>query len=110
MFVLMTLKDTHHRRPSKTLSGLWKVSNTHSPHTLPPKYVSFGKPFGRGAVWRPSGFIEWKGIGFNVWSNFVINRGPKQGQFNEVDLTLYYDVKIENLTIVAPLNGRSEHN
>jgi len=91
-------KDTHHRRPSR---ARWFVEDLRYrlASYVATQYVSFGKPFSRGAVWQPSACIEWKGIGFSVWSNFVINRGPNHGQFNEVDLTLYYDVRIENLTI-----------
>jgi len=91
-------KDTHHRRPAGAQRSFRNLRYRLASYVTT-QYVSFGKPFSRGAVWQPSGSIEWKGLGFNIWSNFVINRGPNEGQFNELDLTLYYDIKIDNLTI-----------
>jgi hypothetical protein len=61
--------------------------------------VSFGQPFSEGAVWQPSGGIEWRGLGLNLWANFVLDNEPNQGEFNEVDLTLYYNARFGNFTL-----------
>ena len=54
------------------------------------KYMWRGIPASQGAVWQPSAQVEYYGVGFNVWGNFVLDNEPNQGQFNEVDLTLYF--------------------
>ncbi len=54
------------------------------------KYMWRGIPASLGAVWQPSAQVEYYGVGFNVWGNFVLDDEPNQGEFNEVDLTLYY--------------------
>ncbi|MBT3181574.1 MAG: hypothetical protein HN337_03580 [Deltaproteobacteria bacterium] len=62
-------------------------------------YVSKELRCSRGPVWQASGTVEFYGLGFNVWSNFVLNDEPNQGEFNEVDLTTYYTFHIHDLTI-----------
>jgi hypothetical protein len=63
------------------------------------RYVSYALAASDGWVWQPAATIEWYGLGFNVWSNFVLDNIPDQGKFNEVDLTLYYDYCIKGFTI-----------
>lgn len=63
------------------------------------RYVSRELPFSRGPVWQPSATVELYGFGFNVWSNFVINDEPNQGQFNEIDFTPHYTAHIGNLSV-----------
>lgn len=63
------------------------------------KYVTHALAASRGWVWQPSATLEWYGAGFNVWGNFVLDDEPDQGKFNEIDLTLYYNIKIHGLTI-----------
>jgi len=63
------------------------------------RYMSKEVPDSRGPVWQPSATIELYGFGLNVWSNFVLNDEPNQGEFNEVDITSYYTAHIGNLTI-----------
>ncbi len=91
-------KDIHHRRP-KIIVDLVEALNFRFSSYLTTQYVSFGQPFSEGAVWQPSGSVEYRGLGFNIWANFVLDNEPNQGQFNEVDLTLYYDLKLGNFTI-----------
>ncbi len=62
-------------------------------------YVSKELRCSRGPVWQPSATVEFYGFGFNVWSNFVLNDEPNQGEFNEVDITVYYTFHIGDLTI-----------
>ena len=87
----------HHRRPAlgiaetresrreKSLAdniSLSFISNFRS------RYVSHAVADSVGWVWQPSATIEWYGLGFNVWSNFVIEDSADRGTFNEVDLTI----------------------
>lgn len=67
--------------------------------SLNSQYVSKELPDSRGPVWQPSATVELYGVGFNVWSNFVLNGEANQGQFNEVDFTTYYTAHIGKLTL-----------
>lgn len=90
--ILATLPNTfnpsiHHRRPARKLTkhfGFGVYSDIFS------LYVWRGLKSSRGAVWQPSFSLEYYGVGFNVWANFPLTQQPNQGQFNEVDFTLYF--------------------
>ena len=58
------------------------------------KYVYEGAALSCGWVWEPSATIEAYGLGFNAWGNFVMDDIPDQGNFNEIDLILYYNYNI----------------
>ena len=63
------------------------------------KYMSREYPCSIGPVWQPSATIELYKVGFNVWANFVLNNDEaNEGQFNEVDLTLYYTATFGSFT------------
>jgi len=76
----------HHRRPARKIKkfGFGVYSDIFS------LYVWRGLKSSRGAVWQPSFSVEYYGLGFNTWANFPLTSQPNQGQFNEVDLTLYF--------------------
>ncbi|MDX1387189.1 MAG: hypothetical protein R3257_06330 [bacterium] len=85
----------HHRRPSHLKTehfGLGVYSDIDS------RYVWHGLLSSEGAVWQPSFTVEYYGVGFNVWANFPLIGGPNQGQFNEVDFTLYYNKEFKKFT------------
>lgn len=63
------------------------------------RYVSHSLAASNGWVWQPAATVEWYGLGFNVWGNFVLDDIPNQGTFNEIDLTLYYNFEIHGFTI-----------
>lgn len=67
--------------------------------SLNSQYVSKELPDSKGPVWQPSATVEFYGVGFNVWSNFVLGDEANQGQFNEVDFTAYYTAHIGKLTL-----------
>ncbi|MFO1464612.1 MAG: hypothetical protein U1F66_12630 [bacterium] len=71
------------QKPSKKFSARFR-SDFYS------RYLWNGVPFSKGAVWQPSASVEFHGVGLSVWSNFVLDDEPNQGEFNEVDLSLYY--------------------
>lgn len=100
--------DVNHRLPSMYLESLPPAEGREGlpEHLMLAFYSNFRSlymsreyPCSKGPVWQPSATIEAYNVGFNVWSNFVLNDEANQGQFNEVDLTLYYTVHIGNLTI-----------
>ena len=62
------------------------------------RYVWRGLLSSEGAVWQPSISFEAYGVGINVWANFPLIGGPNQGQFNEVDFTLYYHRNFKKLS------------
>ena len=68
------------------------------------KYVSKGLPSSEGPVWQPSISAEYHNVGLSIWANFVLNDEPTQGQFNEVDVLPYYDLKIGNFSFVPAIN------
>ncbi len=68
------------------------------------KYVSKGLPCSDGPVWQPSLTFEYYNIGLSVWSNFVLNNEANQGQFNEIDILPYYNLKIGNFSFVPAVN------
>jgi len=78
----------HHRRPVRQVAdhlGFGVFSDFFS------NYVWRGLLSSQGAVWQPSLTVEYYGVGFNVWANLPMTNEPNQGQFNEIDLTLYYN-------------------
>jgi len=83
---------------SKTESLAKEVSLSFSSN-FRSRYVSFGIADSEGWVWQPFANIEWKGIGFNVWGNLVMEDKADRGTFNEVDLTAYYDINFHNFNI-----------
>ena len=100
--------DTHHRPPSQYLIAVppKKERKGIAEHLMigvysdfMSRYMSKELPDSKGPVWQPSATVEAYGFGLNVWSNFVLNSEPNQGEFNEVDFTPYYTAHIGNLTI-----------
>ncbi len=86
-------------------------SPTPSPEPVPPlvalsfewdfysQYIWRGIESSQGPVWQPAAAIEGYGVGFSVWGNFVLGDEPNQGQFNEIDLTLYYHRQFKKLDV-----------
>lgn len=68
------------------------------------KYVSKGLPSSEGPVWQPSVTLEYYNVGVSVWSNFVLNDEPNQGEFNEVDILPYYNLEIDKFTFIPAVN------
>jgi len=68
------------------------------------KYVSKGLPSSDGPVWQPSLTLEAYNIGVSLWSNFVLNNEPNQWQFNELDITPYYSLRIGNFNFIPSVN------
>lgn len=68
------------------------------------QYVWRGLPASNGFVWQPSATVEYAGFGFNGWANFPVAPQPNQGEFNEVDLSPYYNKQIEKFTLVTWLD------
>lgn len=106
--------DVHHRIPTEYVIDVPKGEKRRglSEHlavgfysNFRSRYVSREYPCSKGPVWQPSFTIEAYNVGFNVWSNFVLNDEPNQGEFNEVDLSLYYTARIKNLAIHAYIMG-----
>jgi hypothetical protein len=98
----------HHRRPARAIAETWETRKKKSllenvsasvTSNFRSKYVSHALADSLGWVWQPSATIEWYGLGFNAWGNFVLDDEADQGTFNEIDLTLYYDIKIYGFTI-----------
>ncbi len=54
------------------------------------RYIWRGFAYTRGPVMQPEGWVSAYGFTFDLWSNFVLNDEPNQGQFNEVDPSLTY--------------------
>lgn len=80
----------HHRRPAKKFNE--NLSFTVQMDFLS-QYVWRGIPASQGWVWQPSLTFEAYGVGVSVWGNFVLDDEPNQGEFNEIDFTLYYHHK-----------------
>ena len=68
------------------------------------KYVSKGLPSSEGPIWQPSLTLEAYNVGVSVWSNFVLDNEPNQGQFNEVDITPYYSLRIGKFNFIPSTN------
>lgn len=113
----------NHRRPAQAIAETWETRkkknlveniSTSFYSNFRSKYVSHALADSAGWVWEPAATIEWYGLGFNAWGNFVLDDEPDQGKFNEVDLTLYYDFKTHGFTIhpyfvayVYPTNNKN---
>ncbi|MCE9625640.1 MAG: hypothetical protein K8R69_09360 [Deltaproteobacteria bacterium] len=69
------------------------------------RYLWNGVPYSKGAVWQPSATLEFHGVGVTFWSNFVLGNEANQGQFNEVDITLYYRRSIGKWSLQGSLIG-----
>jgi len=67
------------------------------------QYVWNGVLYSGGPVWQPSATLEIYDVGMTVWGNFVLDDEPNQGEFNEVDLTLYYQRDIGKWSLQASL-------
>ncbi len=98
----------NHRRPPESIAETQETRKKKSAidniavsfySNFRSKYVTHALAASEGWVWQPSATIEWYGLGFNVWGNFVLDDEPDQGKLNEVDLTLYYDIKTHGFTI-----------
>ena len=92
----VAISETKDSREAKSLAE--NISYSFSSSFLS-RYVSHSIADSQGWVWQPAATVEWYGLGFNVWSNFVIEDKADRGTFNEVDLTIYYDYKFHGLTI-----------
>jgi hypothetical protein len=62
------------------------------------RYVWRGLLSSRSWVWQPSFSVDYYGVGFNVWANFPVGPQPDQGEFNEIDFTLYYHKVFRKIT------------
>ncbi len=100
--------EVHHHRPTRAITetheslktvGFFKNIATSVYSNFRSRYVSHALASSDGWVWQPSATVEWYGLGFNVWGNFVLDDIPDQGKINEVDLTLYYSYEIAGFTI-----------
>lgn len=65
------------------------------------QYIWRGLAASRGFVWQPAVTLEYYGVGFNVWANFPVAPQPNQGEFNEVDLTLYYNREVKKFRLAT---------
>ncbi|HEX3036561.1 MAG TPA: TorF family putative porin [Thermodesulfobacteriota bacterium] len=54
------------------------------------RYVWRGIALSEGAVMQPSVWISAFNFTFYIWGNFILNDEPNQGEFNEIELILYY--------------------
>lgn len=68
------------------------------------QYFSKGLPSSNGPVWQPSLNLEAYNIGLSIWSNFVLNDEANQGEFNEVDIIPFYNLKIGNFNFIPGVN------
>lgn len=101
------MQNAHHELPTNYLidepagakrKGVWENLMLSVASAFRSQYISRDLPCSNGAVWQPEGTIELYGAGLNIWSNFVLDKEPNQGQFNEVDFTLYYNIKFGPMT------------
>lgn len=67
------------------------------------RYVWRGIALSEGTVMQPSIWVSAFDLTFEVWSNFVINDEPNQGEFNEINLIFYYDLEWNKITIEPSL-------
>lgn len=68
------------------------------------RYVWRGIPWSEGAVMQPSVWVSASDFTFTVWSNFVLDDEPNQGQWNEVDFTLAYSREWNKITLEPSFN------
>ena len=54
------------------------------------RYLWNGVLYSQGPVWQPSLTFEFYDVGITIWGNYVLGDEPNQGEFNEMDITLYY--------------------
>lgn len=87
----------------RSASNRFKVFHLSVHSDFASRYVWNGLPFSEGAVWQPSFNIEYQGFGASIWTNFVMDDEPNQGQINEIDVTGYYSRKISKLEIDVSL-------
>ena len=62
------------------------------------RYVWRGIALSEGAVMQPSAWVSAFNFTFYIWGNFVLDDEPNQGEFNEVELILYYSRVWGNIT------------
>lgn len=87
------------RQYSRPVLSLFKKLGVQFTMDFLSRYVWNGLAYSRGPVWQPSASLEFHGVGVSVLGNFVLNDEPNQGQFNEVDFTLYYGITAKKLEI-----------
>lgn len=63
------------------------------------RYVWRGIALSEGTVMQPTVWVSAFDLTLEVWGNFVLNDEPNQGEFNEVNLIVYYSREWENITI-----------
>lgn len=66
------------------------------------RYVWRGLAYSQGAVAQPQVSWPWLDYNFSVWGNYVLNKEPNQGQFNEVDLYLSQTGREWNNILLEP--------
>jgi len=92
----------HYIRPNP---DSWHRVRFQVQSTFSSRYVWNGIPCSRGPVWQPNASLEYRGFGFSVNGNFVLNDEPNQGQFNEVDFTGYYGISIKKWVLEVSVSG-----
>jgi len=88
--------NRYYQRPVK---NFFRKINFQVSSKFASRYVWNNIAYSEGAVWQPSASLEFHGFGFAVLGNFVLDNEPNQGQFNEVDFTLYYGRTVKKLEI-----------
>lgn len=92
----------HVRIPNRSINKYW-AAEVYS--DILSRYVWKGLLFSRGAVWQPSFSVEVLGLGLNVWANMPMTGGINEGQFDEIDLSLYYHHMFKNFYLRAWILG-----
>lgn len=69
------------------------------------RYLWNGIAYSEGPVWQPAATFELGGAGMTLWGNFVLGDEANQGQFNELDLTLYYRKDLARWSFQASIIG-----
>jgi hypothetical protein len=63
------------------------------------RYVWRGIALSDGPVMQPSVWVSAFDLTLEIWGNFVFNDEPNQGEFNEINLILYYSREWKDITI-----------
>lgn len=66
-------------------------------------YLWRGFKWSDGIVLQPSGWLSMGGTTFLVWANYVLNDESNQGKFDEVDLSLTYDLNISKISLKSEM-------
>ncbi|HSE84271.1 MAG TPA: hypothetical protein VLB01_06965 [Thermodesulfobacteriota bacterium] len=80
------------------LQGGGQIFNFGTEIDFNSRYVWRGIALSEGAVMQPSVWVSAFNFTFYIWGNFVLNDEPNQGEFNEVELILYYSRGWGNIT------------